>query len=78
MGLYLKNKILKTTQFVYFERNYNFYFKDKIYEMDEHVEVQINYYKDEIEIRAESLKIEIDKIKDTLIAKLDRIKGDFK
>ena len=46
--------------------------------MDEHVDGRINYYKDEIEIRAESLKIEIDKIKDTLIAKLDRIKGDFK
>jgi hypothetical protein len=46
--------------------------------MEEHVDVQINYYKEEIEIRAESLKIEIDKIKDTLIKKFDKIKGCFK
>ena len=46
--------------------------------MDEHVEVQINYWKEEVEIRAESLKIEIDQIKDNLIGELYRIKGDFK
>ena len=28
--------------------------------MDEHVEVQVNYWKEVVEIRAEALKIEID------------------
>ena len=32
-------------------------------EMTEHVDIQVNYWKDEIEVRAESLKSEIDKIK---------------
>ena len=31
--------------------------------MTEHVDIQVNYWKDEIEVRAESLKSEIDKIK---------------
>jgi hypothetical protein len=29
----------------------------KINEIDEHLEVQINYWKEEVEMRAESLKI---------------------
>lgn len=45
--------------------------------MSEHVNVQIEYFKDEVEIRAESLKLEIDVMKNALIDKLDSIRLNF-
>ncbi len=45
--------------------------------MNEHVDVQISYWKEEVEIRAESLKIEIDEIKEGFISKLDTIRLEY-
>jgi hypothetical protein len=50
---------------------------EKLNEMNHHVDVQVNYWKEEVEIRAESLKIEIDEIKESLFTKLEKVKIDF-
>ena len=50
---------------------------EKMNVMNEHVDVQINYWKEEVEIRAESLKIEIDEIKESFISKLELIRLEY-
>jgi hypothetical protein len=70
-GKYL-NKLKKLQTFGLFK------LKDKLNDINEHLEVQVNYWKEEVEIRAESLKNEIDKIKESFIIKLDKIKCHFK